>query len=441
MAHELAAKGQVGKNRFWLSCPTQHGAILLFGKNAVMTTDKLAFTTWVEIDLGAIVHNYLQVKALVGEGVKVLGVVKANAYGHGLVEVARVLEERGIDYLGVTRVEEGIELREAGVQAPILVFSPPLPEQIEIALLRRLTLTVDSVQLAEQIAQAQLALVRPSAGTEGGEALQSPSSPNTLFFPSAPVHLKIDTGMGRLGIRPDEVREVVQRIRQLEGITLEGVYTHFARAQEDDPLPTLEQLQRFRGVIELLGEPPRLLHCANSAAAVRFPETHLGMVRIGNLLYGQNPVAYLGGKLDLRNTFEWKARIVALRQLQKGDGVGYGSEWRAPRRCTIATIAVGFADGFGVEVAARTPSLVGHLRRTGRYIAERLGGKEPLRCCQLRHHMLPVVGRIGMQQTTLLVPEGVEAKVGDVVIVPARRLAISSQVRRVFMAAPKESPS
>jgi len=388
------------------------------------------FTTWVEIDLDAIVHNYRQVRELVGDSVKVLGVIKANAYGHGMVEVAQVLEGAGIDYLGVTRLEEGIELRAAGIAAPILVFSPPLPDQIESALCNRLTLTVDSVQLAEQISQTHLLLARDVSTTRVASSLHPPSP--------APVHLKLDTGMGRLGFRCDEVAEAIQRIVELGGVRVEGVYTHFANAQERDASPALSQLHRFRAVVDSLAGAIPLIHCANSAATVRFPESHFGMVGVGNLLYGQNPVEKWNASLDLRNTFEWKARVVSVRHLRKGETVGYGSEWRAPHDCAIATLPVGFADGFEVEIAARAPSINGSLKRMAREVAQVFGVKRPSRWFRLGNHNLPTVGRIGMQQCSVLLPQGLAVEAGAVVTVPTRRLAVSSRVPRVFIPAQRE---
>lgn len=374
-------------------------------------------STWVEVDLDAVAHNYRQVKAIVGETVKVLAVVKANAYGHGAVEVSRALQAVGVDYLGVTRIEEGAELRRAGMQAPILVFSPPIPNQIGEALKLRLTMTVDSLAIAEQISRA--AQRRETASEIGDHG-------------KAPIHIKIDTGMGRLGLRAAEARQIIREIQKLERLQAEGLFTHFAQAADKAPEKTRRQLDRFLPLTEEFREEIPLVHAANSAALLRFPESHFGMVRTGTLLYGQYPNPQLPRSLELRETFSWKARIAAIRHLEAGETVGYGSEWKAPRSCSIATLPVGYAEGFGLEVCARTPGLSEAGRKSLRALRSVLRPKGDCRAVHFGAALLPVVGRIGMQQFCVLLPEDLKVNVGDIVTLPSRRLNVNPRIPRFY---------
>ncbi|MBI3923876.1 MAG: alanine racemase [Armatimonadetes bacterium] len=383
--------------------------------NSELSAEKLS--TWIEVDLDAIVHNYRQVKTHVGEAVRVLAVVKANAYGHGAVEVSRALEAVGVDYLGVTRIEEGVELRHAGIQAPVLVFSPPIPDQIRDALKMRLTMTVDSLWTAEQISRA--AQQRETAGQIGDHG-------------KAPVHIKIDTGMGRLGLRAAEARQIIPEIQKLGRLQTEGLYTHFAQAADKSPEKTRRQLDRFLPLAEEFREEIPLIHAANSAALLRFPESHCGMVRTGTLLYGQYPDPQLPRHLKLRETFAWKARISAIRHLEPGDTVGYGSEWQARRSCLIATLPVGYAEGFGLEVCARTPGLREAGRKSFRALRSILRPEGDWRAVHFGAALLSVVGRIGMQQFCVLLPEDLEVSVGDIVTLPSRRLNVNPRIPRFY---------
>lgn len=381
------------------------------------TTDHLS--TWVEVDLEAIIHNYRQVKSLVGEKVKVLGVVKANAYGHGLVPVSQALESAGIDYLGVTRLEEGIALRQAGVASPVLVFCPPLPDQIEPALRCGLTLTVDSLTRAVQIdcTTRRLSDENPKGQTPHPKPVT--------------VHIKVDTGMGRLGLSAAATSEIVEKMGHLEGLYAEGIYSHFANAAGKDPRTTVRQMERWTKAVEQVSGAIPIAHCANSAALLRFPETHFQMVRSGNLLYGQYPSQHVPRPLNLRDTFAWKARVVSVRRLKAGDAVGYGSEWRASGDCTVATLPVGFGDGFGVEIAARTKNVSEIARQLARDARVLAGCRGSDRAVMIDDRCFLVVGRIGMQQVSLLVPEGQGLEVGDVVTLPARRLTVSASIPRI----------
>src|SRR4051812_10290654 len=222
--------------------------------------------TWAEIDLAALAHNYQLIRTHVGPDVKVLAAVKANAYGHGAIECAQRLEEEGVDWFGVALPEEGIELREAGISKPILCLGGFWPGQESACLRNRLTPVVDRLDETESFDRA--------ARTAGV---------------TANVHLKIDTGMGRLGVRPEYLAEFCEGLRSLSNIRVEGIMTHLAAADDDSESYTQQQLKKFEAGVRLcreLGLSPELVHAANSAATFALTSGHGNMVRPGGALYG-----------------------------------------------------------------------------------------------------------------------------------------------------------
>jgi len=280
--------------------------------------------TVAEVDLGAIERNFQRVKAAVGPAVKVWGVVKADAYGHGAVAVARALEP-SCDALAVSLVEEGLELRGAGVRAPIVVLGAFFELRQADVLGARLTPVAYDLGDIERFAVA--------AARRGRRA---------------DVHVKIDTGMSRLGISTAELPSVLAALNARPALRLAGLCTHFASADVPEPEPTEEALRRFAGCLDLArreGFLDLVNHAANSAAAVRFPAARLDAVRPGLALYGAMPSRHVTLP-DLEPTLRLSTRVMALHDIPRGATVSYGGLWRAERPSRIATLPIGYADGY-----------------------------------------------------------------------------------------------
>jgi alanine racemase len=294
--------------------------------------------TVADVDLAAIRHN---VRALKPPGSELMAVVKAGGYGHGAVDVARAALSAGATWLGVALVEEGVRLRDAGIDAPILLLSEAPRGAERVAVGAGLTPTVYTD--------------RGVAGlVEGSDPAARPA-----------VHVKVDTGMHRVGIWPPE--RVVPFVRRVAdaGLRFEGLWTHFARAEDDAEL-TREQLRRFRLAAEALageGLVPKLLHAANSAAAIALPDAHLDLVRIGVALYGLSPGPGLEPPAGLRPALTWRSAVSMARRLPAGEGLSYGHRHRLERATTIATVPVGYADGFSRRLSGSAEVLIGGRRR------------------------------------------------------------------------------
>ncbi|MGI6221079.1 MAG: alanine racemase [Coriobacteriales bacterium] len=287
--------------------------------------------SWVEIDRKAIDHNVRQFKQLVGPRVRLLAVVKADGYGHGAVECARIALTAGASWLAVATAYEGIELREAGITDPILILSEPpisaIPAVLEHDLIPALYTVDFAVELGEQAARR-------------GKV--------------ADYHLAINTGMNRIGVWYNEVADFLRMISFHSGIKLQGTFTHFATADEADERAFRLQLRRFNEALELIkfaGENPGIVHCANSAAAMRYREAHFDMVRLGISMYGLAPSPYLRGKMDLRPAMSVHARITAVNNVPMGEGVSYGLHYQSPGNVRICTIPIGYADGLSRQLS------------------------------------------------------------------------------------------
>ena len=291
--------------------------------------------TWVDVDLDAIRHN---ARVLKPETAELMAVVKANGYGHGDVEVARAALDAGATWAGVALVEEGLRLREAGIEAPILVLSELPPGSEAVALAHRLTPTLASDGGLERLA----------AAARG----------------SVPVHLKVDTGMHRVGVWPPEEAPGFARRVQDAGLEVEGLFTHFARSEEDDPTTDV-QLARFlgaAGAVRSAGVSPRVLHAANSAATILHPTSHLDLVRPGIALYGIEPAPGVGAHLDLRPALSWRSRVSGIRRLAAGEAISYGHRYRLERDSWVATVPVGYADGYPRQLTNLGSALIGGRR-------------------------------------------------------------------------------
>lgn len=361
---------------------------------------------WVSVSRSALGHNFDAVRTLLAQDrakpPQMIAVVKANAFGHGAGETARIFQDAGADFFAVTTPDEALELRAAGITGRILVFLPPLPEQIGTLLAAELDLTVGDAACLDAVADA--------ARASGKTAL---------------VHLKVDTGMGRLGALPSEAPALAQKVAETPGLRFAGIYTHFARALERDETATRRQFDEFDRVLRGLERAdinPGLRHCANSAALVRFPDLRLDAVRPGTILYGQYPSGAVPRALDLRETWRMQARIVAIREVPAGTAVGYGGEYVTRRPTRLAVLPVGYADGFTVAPASVNSGWRG-LRTLLRPapVTVMVGGKRA-----------PVVGRVAMQICTVDVTDVPDVSVGEVVTVPARRITASARLPRLY---------
>lgn len=326
--------------------------------------------TWAEIDLGRLARNYHALRGLTPPGCKFLGVVKANAYGHGAVPVAKKLEELGADYLAVACLDEALELRNAGIQLPILILGVTPAEYAGVLLEHDITQAVGDLELAQALSAAGVAAGR-----------------------KAKVHIKVDTGMSRLGFLWSQgAEEDIRRVYGLPGLECEGIFTHFANADGDETY-TMEQFTRF---LDLLGHLERegvtfpIRHCAASAAVLNYPCTHLDMVRPGIALYGHYPAAGMEYTCPLEPVMPLKTRVAAVRSLADGTPVSYGCTHVLKRDSRLAVLPVGYADGFF------------------RLFSNRLE-------VEIRGQKVPLVGRVCMDMCMADVTDLPEVKAGDVV--------------------------
>lgn len=294
--------------------------------------------TYVEIDLVALAHNYAQITKTLGEGCQVLAVVKADAYGHGVEHVVPALVEAGTEWFGVALVEEGVELRQAGVRQPILVLGGVWPAQIDSLLHYDLTPAIYNLETARQLGARAAELGRDCR-----------------------YHLKVDTGMGRLGFLPDTLPEVLGVLRQFPHLHMEGFFSHFALADEPGHPFNTTQIDRFRSVLTAVrqaGFAPEFIHHSNSAAHFTLDLPECNLVRPGIALYGALPSEQFREQLDLRPVMSFRSRVAQIKQIPAGSGISYGHRYVAEKDVTIAAIPVGYADGYNRLLTNRGRVLV-----------------------------------------------------------------------------------
>jgi len=295
---------------------------------------------WAEINLDNIEHNVREVAKRVGKMTEIMAVVKADAYGHGVFETVPTLIESGADRLAVSMLDEAIQLREFGIKVPILVLGYTEPSRAEDIINYNITQTVFSHELARALSEAAVRLGK-----------------------QARVHIKIDTGMTRVGFLPgySAVKDVV-RISELPGIIIEGLFSHFASADEAEPEFTMLQFERFESIIQELNRIGILIpvkHIANSAAVVQYPNLHLNMVRPGIVLYGLYPSEYMDKNLiDIRPAMELKAKVVLVKEVEEGTPVSYGRTFVTKRKTRVATLPIGYADGYSRLLSNRGRVLI-----------------------------------------------------------------------------------
>jgi len=324
-------------------------------------------STWLDIDLGAIQRNTARLRDRCRA--EVMAVVKAGGYGHGAAPAARAAQRGGAAWIGTARLEEGLELRRQGVEGAVLILGFTAAERVAEALEARLSLTVWSLD--------QLEAAGAAASATGLRAA---------------VHVKVDSGMNRIGLLPNGAVEFVRRATETAGVTCQGVYTHFACADAADRRPTEKQQAAFSGVVEALqaaGLRPEWVHAANSAGALAYPEARWDMVRSGVGLYGMHPSPEVPLPDEFEAALQWKCRLTLVKVVPPGQGVSYGHAYTTRGEERLGTVSVGYADGFR--------------RVDGNLVL--VGGRR-----------VPVVGRVCMDQCLVLLDSVPEARAGDEVV-------------------------
>ncbi|MCL4515087.1 MAG: alanine racemase [Firmicutes bacterium] len=327
---------------------------------------------WAEINLDHIAHNIREIRRKAPKDAKIMAIVKANGYGHGALQVGRTALANGAALLGVAIVEEAIHLRKGGITAPIHILGMPPAGQAELVVENDASCAISSWTVAEALSQAAQRL---------GKA--------------ARVHLKVDTGMGRLGLLPGDAPEFAEKLTHLPGLQVEGIFTHFATADEADKSFTRSQFQVFRKVqaaLEARGIRIPLAHVANSAAILDLPEMCTGAVRPGIMTYGLYPSRDVSRSVELRPAMRLKARVVLARHLPAGAGISYGRTYVTKRPTTVALLPLGYADGFSRLLSNKAEVLI-------------------------RGRRMPVVGRICMDQSMVAAPVGAEVAEGEEAVI------------------------
>ncbi len=330
------------------------------------------YTSWLEIDLGAIKNNIRQLKDIAG--VPVMAVVKANGYGHGLVETARAAAGAGSAWCGVARIDEALALRQAGLTLPVLVLGFTPTCRVAEAVRNDISLCVYDMNYAREYAR--------EAHDCGGRLK---------------VHVKFDSGMGRLGLFPEDGLDFVKELVELNALDFEGAFTHMARADETDPQITLWQLGRFQKLVDQLEScklRPSWVHAANSASTLYFPQARFDLVRCGISIYGLHPSAETPNPQTFRPALTWKARLTSVKYLTAGHGVGYNYRYYTSARERIGVVSVGYADGFR--------------RRLGNFAL-------------VRGQRINVVGGVCMDQCMVQLDAVPEAQIGDEVVLLGRQ--------------------
>jgi len=326
---------------------------------------------WVEIDLAALTHNVKQLKNLLSPHTELMAVVKADAYGHGAVAVSQTVLQAGASWLGVATIPEGIELREAGIEAPILLLGATnTAAQVK---------AIAQWHLQPTICTAKQALIFSEVLVSLNQSLS--------------VHAKLDTGMSRLGTPWQDATEFVQLVNGLPNLKLVSIYSHLATADSPDTAAMREQQQRFKWAIEQIqtaGINPRRLHLANSAAALTDPDLHYDLVRVGLATYGLYPAPHLQAIANLQPAMQVKARVTQVKTIAAGTGVSYGYQFIAGRQTQIAVVGIGYADGIPRNLSNKMQVLV-------------------------RGKFVPQVGAVTMDQLMLDVTDIPDLEVGEVV--------------------------
>ena len=323
---------------------------------------------WVEVDLKALRSNFKTIKKLVGPKTKVIATIKQSAYGHGMIPVVKTLVSCGVDFFGVGSIEEAIQLRKNKIKKPILVLSAVFDKLVDYFIRYNIRPTVVDISFAKE--------------------LNRQASKKKKIVP---IHVKVDTGMGRLGLYYSDAFDFVSQLSRFKNLSLEGIYTHFPAA-DNDPKFTNSQIKVFNKFIAQLKEKGIIFkfhHCANSIAIISYPNSHFDMVRPGLILYGIRPSARL--KVNVKPVLSLKSRIIFLKKIKKGRGVSYGRTYIAKKPTRIATIAAGYADGYPWRLSNRAKVII-------------------------KNSLFPVVGRVCMDHIMVDIGNRSDIKVGDEVV-------------------------
>jgi alanine racemase len=335
--------------------------------------------TWAQVNLRHITHNFKQVKSLVRPATKILVTVKADAYGHGLIKVAKRLAACGVDYLGVASIDEGIQLRKAGIKLPILLLGLILRKDIDPLFTYRLIPTVCDLGLAAAINKKACCLKK-----------------------KMPVHIKVDTGMGRIGVLLKEAFGLVCKISKLKNIQIQGIFTHFPLADSDRKF-TAQQIDAFNALVSALtkaGIKIPLVHAANSIGLINHANSHFTMVRPGLVIYGLHPKKNLG--LNLKPVLSLKTRVIFVKKIGAGCGISYGLTYRTKRAANIVTLPIGYGDGYPRNLSNLGWVLIGgrRFKVSGRVCMDQMmvdvGGYQP----QVGQEVV-LIGRQGKQQVSV----------------------------------------
>ncbi|MBI3752988.1 MAG: alanine racemase [Deltaproteobacteria bacterium] len=290
------------------------------------------------IDRAAIKSNYILLKKKTAKDVDILAVVKANAYGHGAVEIAKTLEQAGCSFFGVALCEEGVELRESGIKSPIIILGGIYANQIRDVIEYDLTPVIFDIETAR---------ILDSLSAKTGKRIN--------------VHVKVDTGMGRLGLLPYQVIPFFKTLKGLANLEVEGILSHFAEADEEDKEFSKEQLNIFFKVITViqeLGFQPRLFHIANSAAVVEHVNSHFNLVRPGIMLYGAYPAKHMVGSIELKPAMRLVSQIISLKKVPKGYSISYGRTYVTEKESIIAAVPIGYGDGYPRSLSNKGEALI-----------------------------------------------------------------------------------
>ena len=338
---------------------------------------KLLGPTWIEVNLDAIAQNVRNIKQLIGEKKELMAVVKGNAYGHGILDVSSVVLNNGATRLAVARLEEGIFLRKARIAVPILILGLTLKQQAELLVSYNITPTVCEYEMIEKLSESAI---------KEDKVVK--------------VHLKVDTGMGRIGIFPNHILDFVKKVKALKNIEIEGIFTHFSVADEKDKTYTEEQFKKFIEVLTILekeGIKIPVKHVGNSATLLDLPYMWLDLVRPGISIYGLYPSREVQKTVKLIPAHSFKTRIVFLKELPAGECISYGRTYATTKRRTkIASLPIGYADGYNRLLSNQGEVLV-------------------------RGRRFPVIGRVCMDQCMIDVTNLPQVKIGDEVVLWGRQ--------------------
>jgi alanine racemase len=291
--------------------------------------------TWAEVDLSNLAHNYYSIKRLASPKIKVMVTVKADAYGHGLIPVSKKLVSCGVDYLGVASIDEGIKLRQVGITKPILVLGHVLEKDIAPVFIYGLAQTVSTPELAKALEKKARSLNK-----------------------QVNVHIKVDTGMGRLGVLHHQALRLIEKVRQLKGVRIEGIFTHLALADMDEDF-THYQIDAFNALImrlHKLGIRIPLIHAANSMGAIGYSKSHFNMIRPGLAIYGLYPKENLS--IHLKPVLSLKTKVIYTKKVPQSYGISYGHEYITSKPTRIVILPIGYGDGYPRNLSNQGPVLI-----------------------------------------------------------------------------------